>query len=113
MTFTLLTIITVLAAALSLYDGIVRLRGRTSNALFAVGEIIFGAIMLISIFVPSFPIGVQVSAIILVILLALTLIFRGRGRGRRGSPAITVIALILDAIVVLLALRWIVIPALN
>lgn len=114
MTVTLswLLIITILAAALALFDGISRLRGRRSNSVLAIAELIFAVLMLISIFFtfPA-PLGTLLFAIILEVILLLILLVRGAGA--KGVSTITIIALILNSIVVLIALGWLIIPGLN
>lgn len=114
MTVTLswLLIITILAAALALFDGISRLRGRRSNSVLAIAELIFAVLMLISIFFafPA-PLGTLLFAIILEVILLLILLVRGAGA--KGVSSITIIALILNSIVVLIALGWLIIPGLN
>lgn len=114
MTVTLswLLIITILAAALALFDGISRLRGRRSNSILAIAELIFAVLMLISIFfVFPAPLGTLLFAIILEVILLLILLVRGAGG--KGTSSITIIALILNSIVVLIALGWLIIPGLN
>lgn len=110
-TINLLFIVTILAGALSLYDGIARVRGRGGATILAVAEIIFAALLLVSLFVafPA-PLTTLTWAILLLITLLITLILRGAGR--RGVWVVTVIALILTAIVVLVALGWLSIPGL-
>jgi hypothetical protein len=111
-TLSWLLIITILAAALALIDGIMRVRGRGGATILAVAELVLAALMLISLFVafPA-PFGTLTWAILLEIVLVLVLIFRGAGR--RGVAAITVIALILNAVVILIALGWLSIPGLG
>jgi len=110
-TVNLLFIVTILAAALSLYDGIARVRGRGGNSIIAIAEIVFAALMLVSLFVafPA-PLGLLTWAILLEIVLILILILRGTGR--RGVWIVTVVALILNSIVVLVGLGWLSIPGL-
>ena len=110
-TVNLLFIITILAGALSLYDGIARVRGRGANSILAIAEIVFAALLLVSLFVafPA-PLGVLTWAILLLVTLVLVLILRGSTR--RGVWVVTVIALILTAVVVLAGLGWLSIPGL-
>lgn len=114
MTVTLswLLIITILAAALALFDGISRLRGRRSNSILAIAELVFAVLMLISIFFafPA-PMGTFLFAIILEVILLLILLIRGAGA--KGVSTITLIALILNTIVVLIAAGWLIIPGLG
>jgi hypothetical protein len=110
-TINLLFIVTVLAAALSLFDGIARLRGRGGAAVLAVAEIVFAALMLVSLFVafPE-PLGLRTWAILLEIVLVILLILRGGGR--RNVWIVTIIALVLNTIVILVSLGWLTIPGL-
>jgi hypothetical protein len=111
-TVNLLFIITILAGALSLFDGIARIRGRGASTILAVAEIVFAALLLVSVFVafPA-PLTLLTWAILLEIVLVLALILRG-GSTRRGIWAITLIALILNTIVVLVNLGWLHVPGL-
>ena len=112
MTITLLLVITVLAGALSLYDGIVRLRGKRGNSILAIVEIIAAALMLLALFgilTTSIPIGIL--SLILEIVLILQLVIRGSTR--RGGAAITIIALILNTVVLIVAFNIFQIPGLN
>lgn len=113
-TLSWLLIITVLAAALALVDGISRLRSRRSNSVLAVAELVFAALMLLAIFLPQWfpaPLGLLLFAILLEVALILVLVVRGRG-GTRGGSAIAIIALVLNTIVILIALGWLAIPGL-
>lgn len=114
MTFTLswLTIITILAAVLALIDGIARVRSRGLASVLAILELLAAVLMLISIFFafPA-PLGTLLFAGILEVILILILLMGGTGR--RGVRTITVIALILNSIVVLIALGWLTIPGLS
>ena len=111
-TINLLFIITILAGALSLYDGIARLRGRGASSILAIAEIVFAALLLVSVFVafPA-PLGLLTWAILLEIALVLVLVLRGSVR-RRGVWVVTVIALVLNTIVVLVGLNWLHVPGL-
>ena len=110
-TINLLFIVTVLAGALSLYDGIARVRGRGANSILAIAEIVFAVLLLLTLFVafPA-PFGLLTWAILLLITLVLILILRGTPR--RGVWVVTVIALVLTAVVVLVGLGWLSIPGL-
>ena len=111
-TLSWLLIITVLAAALALFDGISRLRGKRSNSILAIAEIVFAVLMLLSIFIPfPAPFTTFLFALILEIVLVLILVLRGTGR--KGVGAITIIALILNTVVVLIAAGWLRIPGLG
>jgi hypothetical protein len=109
-TLSWLLIITILAAALSLWDGVTRLRGRRSNSILAVSELVFALLMLLSIFFafPA-PLGTFLFAVILEVVLLLILFIRGTGS--KGVSTLTIIALILNSIVVLIASGWVTIPA--
>lgn len=110
-TVNLLFVITLLAGALSLYDGIVRVRGRRASSIIAIAEIVFAALLLVSVFVafPA-PLTLLTWAILLEIALVLALVLRGGIR--RGAWVITIIALILNTIVVLVNLGWLHVPGL-
>jgi len=111
MQVSLLLIITVVAAALALWDGIVRVRGR-SNSIVSIIQIIAAALMLLALFgIVVTSLGVGILAVILVIVLILQLILRGSTR-RKGA-AITIIALVLNAIVVVVAFGLFSIPGLS
>lgn len=111
-TINLLFIITVLAGALSIYDGIARLRGRRGGGtIVGIAEIIFAALMLLSLFVafPA-PLGLLTWALLLEVALVVALIFSGKVR--RGMWVVTILALVLNTIVVLVNLGWLHIPGL-
>lgn len=111
-TISWLFIITVLAAALALFDGISRLRGRRSNSLLAILELVFAVLMLISIFFafPA-PLGTFLFAVILEVILVVILLVRGAGA--KGVSTLTIIALVLNTVVVLIAAGWLHIPGLG
>jgi len=111
MTISLLLVITILAAALAVIDAVRRLRGR-NNSILAVAELVFAALMLISVFIafPA-PFSTYIFALILLIVLLLLLLLPGGRRG--GYTVVTLIALILTAIVVLVDLGWLAIPGLT
>jgi hypothetical protein len=110
-TINLLFIVTVLAAALALFDGIARLRGKRGNSALAVIELVLAALMLVSVFIafPA-PLGTFVFAVALEVVLVLLLVLRGTRS--RGFTTLTLIALILNTIVVLVAAGWLSIPGL-
>lgn len=111
-TISWLLIITILAAALALFDGISRLTGRRSNSILAIAELLFAALMLLSIFFPfPAPLGVFLFSLLLEIVLVLILLVRGAGA--RGVSVVTVIALILNSVVLLIAAGWLTIPGLG
>lgn len=112
MTVSLLLIITVIAGALSLYDGIIRLRGKRGNSAIAVVEIIAAALMLLALFgILTTALGVGILSVILEIALILQLVLRGSTR--RGGATITIIALIANSIVLIVAFGLFSIPGLN
>ena len=115
MHLTWLLIITIAAAAFAVYDGISRLRGHHSNSILAIAELIFSGLMLIAVLFHPFPspFGTVLFAIALEVVLVLLLIFRGTGRGRGGFSTVTLIALILNSIVVLIAAGWLHVPGLG
>lgn len=110
-----LLIVTILAAALAVFDGITRLRGtrgRRSGSVLAVLELAFAALMLLSIlFAFPAPFGTFLFSLILEVILLLIIFMRGAGA--KGVPTITVAALILNSIVVLIAAGWLHIPGLG
>jgi hypothetical protein len=105
LTINLLTILIVVIAILAIIDGIYRTRGR--GGILPILTIVAGVLLGLSAFI-TVPFGTQVLAIILLVLLILVLIFRGSTR--RGPVLITVLAIILDAILILHNLGWLVIP---
>lgn len=111
-TLSWLLIITILAALLALWDGISRLRGRRSSSILAIAELVFAVLMLLSVFFafPA-PLGTLLFAAVLEVILLLILLVRGAGG--KGSVSVTVIALILNSVVVLIALGWLTIPGLT
>jgi hypothetical protein len=112
MTVSLLLIITVIAGALSLYDGIIRLRGKRGSSVIAIVEIIAAALMLLALFgILSTALGVGILSVILEIALILQLVLRGSTR--RGGATITIIALVANTIVLIVAFGVFQIPGLN
>lgn len=106
-TFSGLFILAIVVAALALYDGIARLRGRGASSVFAVIEILAAALLALSQFlVMPFPLTALVFSIILEIVLVIALILRG---GRRAW-IVTIIALVLNTILLLRLLGWLTIP---
>lgn len=110
-TVNLLFVITLLAGVVSLYDGIVRVRGRRASSIIAIAEIVFAALLLVALFVafPA-PLTLLTWAILLEITLLIALLLRGGIR--RGALVITIIALVLNTIVVFVTLGWLHIPGL-
>lgn len=112
MTVSLLLIITVIAAGLSLYDGIIRLRGKRGSSVIAVVEIIAAALMLLALFpIVTAPFGVGILSVVLEIVLILQLILRGSTK--RNGATITIIALVANTIVLIVAFNVFQIPGLN
>jgi hypothetical protein len=113
-TLNLLTIVTVLAAVLALLDGTSRTRNRRGSSLLTVAEIVFAALMLISIFVVIQPLtnGTFLFAMLLLITLVLIVLLPSR-RGTPGASRTSIIAIVLSAVVVLVALGWLNIPGLG
>mgnify|MGYP001377031791 CR=1 FL=1 len=111
-TLSWLLIITILAAALALFDGISRVRGRGASSILAIAELLFAALMLLSIFF-AFPAPLGTFAFALVLEVILILIMLLGGAGGRGRTTVTVIALILNSVVVLIAAGWLTIPGLG
>ncbi|TBN56446.1 hypothetical protein EYE40_02985 [Glaciihabitans arcticus] len=102
---TLLFIITLLAGGLSLYDGIVRLRGRGNSSILAIAELVLGALLLLSLFVAA--LNFALVPILLLITLLIIIFLPGKGRSAR---TITIIAAVLTAVLVLTSLGWLNIP---
>ncbi|HPM52389.1 MAG TPA: hypothetical protein PK282_09150, partial [Rhodoglobus sp.] len=94
------------------FDGIRRVRGNRTNSILAIAELVFAVLMLISIFIafPA-PLGTFVFAVALEVVLILLLVLRGT-RGS-GFTTLTLIALILNTVVVLIAAGWLSIPGLG
>jgi hypothetical protein len=111
-TLSWLLIITILAAALAIFDGITRLRGKRSNSILAVLELIFAGLMLLSILI-ALPAPFSTFLFSLALEVILLLILFVRGARSKGVPTITVVALILNSIVVLIAAGWLRIPGLG
>jgi hypothetical protein len=104
-TLNLYTILILVVAILAIIDGIYRARGR--GGVLPILTIIVAVLLGLSAFI-SVPFGTQVLAIVLLILLILVLVFRGSTK--RGSVLITVLAIILDALLILHNLGWLTIP---
>ena len=111
MVINLLFVITILAGLLGLYDCIVRVRGRGASTVIAVAEIVFAALMLVSLFV-AFPAPLTLLTWAILLEIALVVALFLRGGVRRGGWVITIIALVLNTIVVLVGLGWLHIPGL-
>jgi hypothetical protein len=74
---------------------------------------VFAVLMLVSIFIafPA-PLGTFIFALALEVVLVLILLFRGKSRAG-GYTTVTLVALILNSIVVLIAAGWLHIPGLG
>lgn len=102
-----LFVLALIVAILAIVDGIARVRGRGVNSVFAVIEIVAGALLAIAQFVTMpFPLTPLVFAIVLEIVLVIVLILRG---GRRAW-ILTVVALVLNTLLLLRLLGWLTIP---
>ena len=109
--FSILTILTIVTAAFAIYDGATRLRGKRHNSILAIAELAFAILMLLSVFVvlPA-PFTILLFSLLLEVILVALLIFRGTRRA--GIAPATVIALVLNAIVLLISAGWLHIPGL-
>lgn len=106
-TVSALFVLALIVAVLAVYDGIARLRGRGGSAVFGVIEIIAGALLGFSqFFSMPFPLTPLVFSIVLEVVLVIGLILRG---GRRAW-IVTVIALVLNTLLLLVLLDWLHIP---
>lgn len=102
-----LFILAIIVAALAIYDGIARLRGRGASSVFAVIEILAGALLAFSqFFTMPFPLTPLVFSIVLEIVLVIALILRGY----RYAWVATIIALVLNTVLLLRLLGWLTIP---
>ena len=109
MVLSFLLILIIITAVLAIFDGISRLRGRGSGTIIGVLEIILGALLLISQFVPQLVIVAPwFWAALLEIVLVIAVIVRGRGR----VWIATVIALILNTVLLLVLIGWLHVPGL-
>ena len=109
MVLSFLLILVIIVAGLAIVDGVTRLRGRGSGTVIGVLEIIVGALLLASQFLPQLAIIAPWfwSAVLEVVLL-IAVIVRGRGR----SWIVTIVALILNTLLLLVLLGWLTIPGL-
>jgi len=107
----LLLILALVTAALALIDGIARVQGKRGNNVVAIVEVAAAALLGISIFVPlPSPLSMQLFSIILEVALILILVVRG---GSRRVSTLTIIALVLNTVLVLQLLGWLNIPFLS
>ena len=112
-TFTLLSVLLFVTAIVAIIDAIARLRGRRGVGVLAAIELIAAILLILTQFVviSGFLGSDRILEIILGIVLLLLLIFRGSVR--RGFAAITVIALVLDVLLLLFSYGWLKIPGIN
>ncbi len=102
-----LLILIIIVAALAIIDGVSRLRGRGSGTVVGVLEILVGGVLLASQFVPQLAIVAPwFWAAVLEVVLLVAVIVRGRGR----SWVVTVVALILNTVLLLVLFGWLTIP---
>ena len=109
MVLSFLLILVIITAGLAIYDGITRLRGRGAGTVVGVLEIIIGALLLVSQFVSQLVIVAPwFWSLLLEIVLVVAVIVRGRGR----VWIVTLIALILNTVLLFVLLDWLTIPGL-
>jgi len=107
MVLSFLLILIIIVAALAIVDGVSRLRGRGSGTVVGVLEIILGALLLVSQFVPQLVIVAPwFWSALLEIVLVIAVIVRGRGR----VWIVTLVALILNTLLLLVLFGWLTIP---
>ena len=106
-TINFFTILVLVTAVLAIIDGVYRARGK--GGVLPIITIVLGVLLALTQFV-VLPFGLLIIAILLGIALVLGLVFRGGVR--RGGFLITVVAIILDALIILKALGWLTIPGL-
>ncbi len=104
-TLNLYTILILVIAILAIIDGIYRTRGR--GGILPIITVVLAVLLGLSAFI-AIPFGTQVLAILLLIALILVLVVRGSTK--RGPVLITVVAIILDAVLILHNLGWLTIP---
>jgi hypothetical protein len=112
MTFTVAPMLVLIGITglLALIDGVNRTRRRGSNTVLAVLELVLGIAVLITLFA-TLPVPFLWVIVGLEIVLALTLVVGGRGS--RKAPALTIVALVLNSLVLVLTLGWVDIPWLG
>ena len=105
---TLPVILIIVTGALAVIDALVSVRGR--RGLLGIIELIAGVLLVLSTFVVlPHILGRTIMQVVLEVVLILMLLLR---RGRRGGVALTIITLVLNTVLILLALHWIEIPGL-
>ena len=107
-TLTWLLIIALVGGALTVVDGILRLRARRGSTVVGIIEIVVGGLFLLSLFLPGIPFGSLVLGIAALVVLAVAL-FAG---GRTGRT-VTIVAIIAIVVWLILVNRWLVIPGVN
>jgi len=111
MQLSLLLILALVTALVALYDGIIRVRGKRGPNAVAIVEVVAAALLGVSIFVPlPPPLSMQLFSIVLEVALILVLVIR---QASRNIATVTIIALILNTILVLQLLGWLNIPFLS
>jgi hypothetical protein len=102
-------ILIIVTGALAVIDSLVSVRGR--RGLLGIIELIAGVLLILSTFIVlPHILGRTIMQVVLEVVLILMLLLR---RGRRGGIAITIITLVLNTVLILLALHWIEIPGLS
>lgn len=99
-------VITLVAAGLAVWDAIGRLRGHRGNSILAILELVFGGLLLLSLFISVPFAGWWIPLLLLFTLLAI-IFLPHKGKNAR---TITIIAAVLTAIIVLVRAGWLNIP---
>ena len=105
-TFDLWVVITLVAAGLAVWDAIGRLRGHRGNSILAILELVFGGLLLLSLFI-SVPFANWWIPLLLLIVLVVIIFLPHKGKNAR---TITIISAVLTAIIVFNKLGWLNIP---
>lgn len=112
MTISLWAVFALVTAAVAVVDGVMRVRGKRGNTAIAIVELVAAALLGVSLFY-SFP-GVFSSLLFSVVLeAALVLILAIRGRGARRVSTVTIIALVLNSVLLLHLLGWLTLPFMD
>ena len=111
-TLSIFLLLVVVTAGVAIVDGVRRTRGRSGNSFIAILEIVFAALLLIAQFVglPA-PLGNLLFSVLLEITLVVLLLVPGTKT--RAGGTLTVIALILNGLIVLMSAGWLHIPGIN